>query len=84
MQLKSIAAETVVICTEIINVANTIPANVTSTVSINSDDKKVRCKMDYYILQAVLLVIMLLFSITFICCHNANRSRQKLFEIITV
>ena len=40
----------------LINVANTIPTNitnaistnVTNTVSMNSDDKKVRYKMDFY------------------------------------
>ena len=40
------------------NITNTISKNVTSIVSINSDDKKVRCKMNFYILRTVLLVII--------------------------
>ena len=44
--------ESVMMYNEIVNVPN-IPTNVTSTVSINSEDKKVSCKMDYYILHMV-------------------------------
>ena len=59
-------------CDEIINVTdsvstnltNTVLTNVTSTVSTNFDDKKVIYKIDCYILQLVLLVIIpLLFDI---------------------
>ena len=35
-----------------------ISTNVTSSLSINSDDKKGGQKMDFYILQTVLLVII--------------------------
>ena len=56
-------------CDEIISVmytvstkkTNIIATNVTSTVSINCDSKKVR---DFYILHTVLLVIILLLIIT--------------------
>ena len=70
-------------CNEIINITSNIPTNVTSTVSINSDDKKLRYKMDYYILDIVLLVIILLFLIAFVCCHYVNRSKQKRLEVLT-
>ena len=68
-----------IVCDEIINATNSVPTNVTSiisanvantkaknvicTVSINSDDKKVRYKMDCYILHTVLLAIILLFKL---------------------
>ena len=74
--LKSIADTSVIVCDKIINakdsvstnVTNNIPtymtnttsANVASTVSINSDDKKVRYKTDCYILLTILLVIILI------------------------
>ena len=40
------------------NITNTMSTNITSIVSINSDDKKVRYKMNFYILSTVLLVII--------------------------
>lgn len=40
------------------NVTNTIQKNVTSAVSINSDDKNVRYEMDYYLLHTFLLVLV--------------------------
>ena len=50
----------------------------TSTVSINSDGKKVRYKTDCYILHTVLLVIILPLIITIICYHYVKRrSKQK-------
>ena len=55
-----------------------ISTNVTSSLSINSDDKKGGQKMDFYILQTVLLVIIQLFIITIICYHYAkHRSKLK-------
>ena len=66
-------------CNEIRNITKNISRNVTSTVSINSEDK-----MDYSISDTVLLVIILLFLIVFDCCHCANRSKQKLFEILAI
>ena len=80
-------------CDEIINVTdsalkiatNTTPTSVTSTASINSDDKEVRYKMDYYILYTVSLVIILLFIIAIICYHYAkHRSKQKHFREQTI
>ena len=44
------------------NVTNTLSANV----SANSELKKVRYKMDCYIVHTILLVIILLFMITII------------------
>ena len=91
--LKSIVDNSVTACVEIINVMNilsmivknTKPTNVTniaaakvmSTVPINSDGKKVRCKIDCYLLQKLLLVTMSLFIIVIICYHCINyRSKQ--------
>ena len=50
-------------------VVNSITTNVTNTVSINRHIKKIRYKMDCYILQTVLVVIILLFIITIISYH---------------
>ena len=58
------------------NVTNTVPTNVIVTVSINSDDKIVRPKMDYYILYTFLLVTLLLFII-FIICYHYIKYRSK-------
>ena len=58
-----------VINTIIRNMTNTASINVMSTVSKNSDDKKVRYKVDCYILHTVLLVITWLYIITIICSH---------------
>ena len=46
--------------------------NFTSTASKNSDDKKIRYKMDCYILHTFLLAIILLFIIAIICYHYAK------------
>ena len=54
------------------NVTNIVPTNVTSTVSINYDDKKVIYKINCYILYMVLLVIILLFIIAINCYHYAK------------
>ena len=70
-------------CNEIINVTNST-AIVTNTLPINSDDKKVRHKMNYYILHTDFLVIILLFLIAFICYHYANRSKEKRFVVLTI
>ena len=67
--LKSVADDSVIVCDDVIivadsvstNVTNTVSANVTSTLPIHSDDKKVRYKIDYYILHTFLLVTTLLF-----------------------
>ena len=84
--LKRIADTSLIACDEVIyamdivstNVTSIISANVTITMLKNSDDKKVRYKIDCYILHTVLLVIMLLFIITTICYHYAkHRSKLK-------
>ena len=60
------------------NVTNAISTSVTSTGSINYDDKKVRYKMDCYILYTALLMIILLFIIAIICDHcTKHRSKLK-------
>ena len=51
------------------NVIPIISANVASTMLTISDDKKVRYKMDCYILHTVLLAIILLLLIAIICYH---------------
>ena len=57
------------------NVTNTILTNITSTVLVNSDDKKVKYKMDCYILYIVLLVIILPLIIAIIWCHYTEQKR---------
>ena len=72
--LKSINDNSKIACDEIIYVMNNVPPNV----SKNSDDKKVRNKMDCYILHTVLLVIILLFTMAIICYQYAkHRSKLK-------
>ena len=57
------------------NMRNAILANVISTVSINSDRKKVRYKLNFYMLHPFLLAIILLFITG--CCHYTKcRSKQ--------
>ena len=68
-------------CDKIINDADSVPTNVTNTiitniasaVLVNSDDKKVKYKMDCYILYIVLLVIMLPLIIAIIWCHYTEK-----------
>ena len=58
--------------------SNNISKNVTYTVPTNSDDKKVRYKIDVYILDTVLLVTISLFMMANIYYHYAKyRSKQK-------
>ena len=59
-----------------------LPTKITNTIatnmSINSDDKKVRYKINCYILHTVLLAIILLLIITIVCYHYAKHtSNQK-------
>ena len=61
---------------------NTVPTNLTNTLSINVstnyDGKKVRSNMDCYILHSFLSVIILLFIIAIFYYHYAKqRSRLK-------
>ena len=55
---------------------NTTSANVMSTALINCHNKKVRYKIDCYILHTVLLQIILLLIITFIYYHYANHKSE--------
>ena len=56
---KSIVGYSVIVCDENIiatdslstNVTNTVPTNVTSAISINYDDKKIRYKTNYFLLH---------------------------------
>ena len=77
--LKILVDDSVIVGDEILkSVTNTIPTNVTFTVSVYSDDRKIKCKMDCYILQKILLVTKLLFKIAINCYHYMNyRSKQK-------
>ena len=52
------------------NVTKTITINVTSTVSINCHNKKIRYKMDYALLE--LLMNKVLFIVTFICRYHTK------------
>ena len=55
------------------------------TESINFDNKKIRYKMDCYILHTFLLVTIFLFTITIICHHYAkHRSKQKNIDALTI
>ena len=57
-----------------LKMTNTIATNV----SIIADDKKVRHKIDCYILHTILLVTILLLIITIISYHYVkHRSKQK-------
>ena len=62
----------VIMSDEIINAAGNVSKNVTSALSKNFYYKKVRYKIDCYILHTVLLVIILLFIIAITCYHYAN------------
>ena len=62
----------------VMGIISTNVVNTTSTnVSTNSDGKKVRYRMDCYILHRVLLMIILLFIIAIICYHY-GKHRSKL------
>ena len=59
-------------------VTSIMSTNVTSIVLTSSNDKKVKYKMDCYILHTVLLVLILLFTIAIICCHyGKHKSKQR-------
>ena len=60
---------------------DTIPTNV----SISSDNKKARYKVDCYILHAVLLAFVLLLIIAITCDHYAkHKSKQKIIDALTI
>ena len=58
-------------------VANTISTNVTSMMSTNSYGKKVKYKIDCYILHTVLLVIILFIIAVIYYHYTKHRSNQK-------
>ena len=67
------------------NATNTISTNVTSTVPINSNHKKVKYEMDCYVLQTFLLANIELFMIAIVCNHYAkHRSKQKSIGSLTI
>ena len=76
-------------CDEIISVMDIVSTKITNTItsdlSVNSDDKRVRYKTDCYILYTVLLAIVLLLIITIICYDYAkHRSKQKSTNSLTI
>ena len=76
-------------CDEIISVLDIVSIKMTNTiapnVSINCHTKKVRYKIDCYILHTILLAIILLLIITIICNHYAkHRSKQKSINAQTI
>ena len=77
--LKMVSIEKVLLMIQklcVMNVMDIVSTEMTNTiatnVSTNSDGKKVRYKMDCYILHTVLLVITLSMIITIICYHYAK------------
>ena len=80
--LRIIVHNSKIVCDEIIYVMDIISANVTSAVSTNSDDKKVRYTLVCYILRTVLLVIILLFIIAIICYPYAKH-KSKLKSVLS-
>ena len=77
--LKIVSIEKILLMIQklcVMNVMDIVSTEMTNTiatnVSTNSDGKKVRYKMDCYILHTVLLVITLSMIITIICYHYAK------------
>ena len=77
--LKIVSIEKILLMIQklcVMNVMDIVSTEMTNTiatnVSTNSDGKKVRYKMDCYILHTVLLVITLSMTITIICYHYAK------------
>ena len=72
-------------CDEIIDVMDIVWTKITNTIatnkSINSDDKKVRYKIDWYILHIVLLMIIFLL-ITIMICYQYSKHRSKLKNML--
>ena len=85
---KSIADTSVITCVEIISAMNIVSSkmknNVTTNVSINFNDKKVRSEIDCYILHIDLLAIILLLITNIICYDYAKHmSKQKSLNALT-
>ena len=86
---KSIGDTLVTRCDEIIFVMDIVSTKMTITkvpnLSINSDGKKkVRYKIDCYILHLVLLVIILLLIIIIICYHYAKHISTQSIKALTI
>ena len=73
--LKSINGNLKIVCDGIIYVVNNVPPNVSKNILMI---KKVRHKLDCYIVQIVLLVIILLFIMAIICYYQYEKQRSKL------
>ena len=76
-------------CDETISVMDIVSTKITNTlatnVSINSYDKKLRYNIDYYILNAILVLIILPLIITIVCYHYAkHRSKQKSIDALAI
>ena len=56
------------------DMTNNISTNVVRSMSINSNDKKVREKIDYYILHRILLVTILIFIIAITWYHPTKNT----------
>ena len=87
--LKSIADTSVIACDEIISVMDIVSTKMANTIATNASikfhNKKLRYKIDCYILQTVFLVIILLSIITIICYHYTTRkSKQKGINALTI
>ena len=76
MYLKIIGDDSKIVCDKITYAKDIVSTKMTNTiatdVSINSDDKRVRYKIDCYILHTVLLAMILILIITIICYHYAK------------
>ena len=85
--LKSIADISVIMCDKIISVMDIVSTKITNIVPTNGsiDDKKVRCKIDCYILHAALLAIILPLIITVTCYYYAkHKINQKSIDELTI
>ena len=87
--LKNIADTSVIACDEIISVMDIASTKMTNTiatnVSVNCHNKKVRYKIDFYILHAILLAIILLLMITIAYYHYAKyRSKEKDIDALAI
>ena len=87
--VQNITVTLVITCDEIIPVMNIVSRKIGHTIatnmSINSYDEKTKYNIDFYIFQAVLLVIILLLIIALICyLYAKHRSKQKSNDAVTI
>ena len=77
--LQTIKDNSVIMCNETINATDSVSKNITSAVSTNFCNKKVKLNGLLYSVH-VLLMIILLFITAVICYHYAkHRSKQKTY-----